>query len=74
MLFLNVYGNSSIPSTSPFKFVTFSYLHANVIDIVGTTTTTINIKGGLIKTHVEFIFKKLFFMVGKFLSEGQNKL
>jgi hypothetical protein len=38
-----------------------SYLHANVIDIMGTTTTTINIKGGLIKTHVEFIKKKVVF-------------
>ncbi len=57
-LVLNVYGNSSISSTSPSKFVVFSYSHAYVIDIVGTTIITINIKGGLIKTHVEFIEKK----------------
>jgi hypothetical protein len=74
MLFLNVYGNSLISSTSPFKSMAFSYLHANVIDIVGTTIITINIKGGLIKTHVEFIKKNCFFMVGKLLYEGQNIL
>ncbi len=56
-LVLNVYGNLSISCTSPFKFVAFSYFHANVIDIVGTTTITVNIKGGLIKTHAKFIKK-----------------
>jgi hypothetical protein len=35
----------------------FSYLHANVIIIVGTTTIIVNIKGGLNKTHAEFIKK-----------------
>jgi hypothetical protein len=52
----------------------FSYLHANVIDIVGTTIIIISIKGGFIKTHVEFIKKGFFFMVGKLLYEGQNIL
>jgi hypothetical protein len=56
-LVLNVYGNSSISSTSLSNFMAFSYLHAYVIDIMGTTTITINIRGGLIKTHVEFIKK-----------------
>jgi len=38
-LVLNVYGNFlSILFTSPSKFVTFSYVHVNVIDIMGTTT------------------------------------
>ncbi len=55
MLFLNGYDNSSISSISLFNYVAFSYLHANVIDIVGTTIITVIIKGGLIKTHVEFI-------------------
>jgi hypothetical protein len=59
-LVLNVYGNSSISSTSPFQFVVFSYPHAYVIDIVGTTIIAISIKGGLIKTHVEFIKKGCF--------------
>ncbi len=35
----------------------FSYDHADVIDIVGTTKITISIKGGLTKTHVKFIKK-----------------
>jgi hypothetical protein len=54
--------------------VAFSYLHANVIDIMGTTTITISIIGGLIKAHAEFIKKMLFSTVEKFLSKGQNKL
>jgi hypothetical protein len=57
MLFLKVYCNLSISSTFPFKYVTFSYLHVDVIDIVSTTTITISIRRGLIKTHVEFIKK-----------------
>jgi hypothetical protein len=57
---LNVYGNLSISSTSLFKFVAFSYLHANVIDTMGTTTIIVNIRVGLIKTHVEFIKKGYF--------------
>jgi hypothetical protein len=32
----------------------FSYRHVNVINIVGTTTIIINIRGILIKTHVMF--------------------
>ncbi len=38
----------------------FSYLHANPIDTIGTTTITISIKGNLTKTHVEFIKKCCF--------------
>jgi hypothetical protein len=56
-LVLNVYGNLLISSTSPYKFVDFSYLCAYVNDTMGTTTITINITRGLIKTHVEFIKK-----------------
>ncbi len=55
-LVLNVYGNSSISSTS----MVFSYLHADVINIVGTTTFIVNIRGSLIETHVEFIKKNCF--------------
>jgi hypothetical protein len=54
-LILIVYGNLLILSTSPSKFVAFSYLHAYVIDITCTTTITVNIK-----THVEFIKKNCF--------------
>jgi hypothetical protein len=43
-----------------FKYVAFSYLHVDVINIVSTTTIAINIKRGLIKTHVEFIKKNHF--------------
>ncbi len=44
-LVLNVYGNFlSILFTSPFKFVTFSYLHVDVIDNMGTTTITSTLK------------------------------
>jgi hypothetical protein len=56
-LVLNDHGNSSISSTSPSKFVVFSYFHAYVIDTMGTTTIIVNIRGGLIKTHVQFIKK-----------------
>jgi hypothetical protein len=56
-LVLNVYGNLSISSTSPFKSMVFSYLHGDVIDIVHATTITISVIQGLIKTHVEFIKK-----------------
>jgi hypothetical protein len=37
--------------------VVFSYLHVDVIDIVSTTTITIDIRRGLIKTHAKFIKK-----------------
>jgi hypothetical protein len=47
-LVLNVYGNLLISSTSLYKVVVFSYLHVDVITIMGTTIITINI-GGLIK-------------------------
>jgi hypothetical protein len=73
-LVLNVYGNSSISSTSPSKFVVFSYPHAYVIDIVGTTIIAISIKRGLIKTHVEFIKKGCFLWLEFSFCEGQNKL
>jgi hypothetical protein len=63
-----------ISSKSFSKYVAFSYCHANVIDIMGTTTITINIRGGFTKTHVKFIKKRLFFMAGIFFCEGQNKL
>ncbi len=63
-LVLTIYGNSSISSTSLSKSMAFSYLHVDVIDIVGTTIIIINIKKGLIKTHVEFT-KKVFFYDSK---------
>jgi hypothetical protein len=72
MLVLNVYGNSSISSTSPFKYVAFSYLHANVIDIVGTTIIIISIKGGLIKTHVDFIKKSCFLRLENFFVKAKT--
>jgi hypothetical protein len=59
-LVLTIYGNLLILSTPPYKFVAFSYLHVDVIDTMGTTTITVNIRGGLIKTHVEFIKKGCF--------------
>jgi hypothetical protein len=60
-LVLNVYGNSSISSTSPFKYVYFSYFHVDVIDIVGTTTIIVTIRRGLIKTHDKFTKKVDFY-------------
>jgi hypothetical protein len=72
MLFLNVYGNLSISSTSPSKFMVFSYLHANVFDIVGTTTITISIKEGLIKTHVKFIKKRYFLQLENFSMKAKR--
>ncbi len=74
MLFFNVYGNSSISSTSFYKLVAFSYLHATVIDIMDTTIVTVNIKRGLIKTHVEFMKKGYFLWLEFFFCEGLNKL
>ncbi len=70
-LILSVYGNSSL-SRSSTKLITYFYLHANVIDYVGTTTITINIKGTLLKTHFELIKKgnflrlQIFFVKNKF--------
>jgi hypothetical protein len=58
---VNVYGNSSISSTSLFKFVTFSYIHADVIYIVGITTIIVSIKGSSIKTNFKFIKKIVFY-------------
>jgi len=55
-LVLSAYGNSSL-FKSLGKFVAYSYLHANVIDFVGTTTIIINIKGTFIKTHSKLIKK-----------------
>jgi len=72
MLFLNVYGNLSISSTSPFKLMAFSYLHVDVIDIVRTTTITVNIKGGLIKTHSKFIKKGSFLRLKFFFVETKT--
>jgi len=60
-LVLDVYDNSSISSTSSFKSMAFPYLHADVIDTMGTTTITVSIRGGLIKTYVEFINKRVIF-------------
>jgi hypothetical protein len=73
-LVLSIYGNLSILFTSLFKSVAFSYFHIDVIDTMGTTTITVNIRGGLIKTNVEFIKKKLFLWLVNFFFEGQNKL
>jgi hypothetical protein len=71
-LVLNVYDNLSISSTSLSKFVVFSYLHANIIDNVGTTTIIISIRGGLIKTHVEFIKKCCFLQLEKFFVKAKR--
>jgi hypothetical protein len=60
-LVLNVYCNLSISFTFPFKYVVFSYLYADAINIVSTTTFAINIKRGLIKTQVEFIKNVVFY-------------
>jgi hypothetical protein len=66
-LILSVYGNSSLSLGPQSKL----YLHANVIDYVGTTTITINIKGTLMKTHFELIKKGIFFAIGNFFYQKQ---
>jgi len=66
-LVLTIYGNSSISSTSFFKSMAFSYFHANVIYTMGITIIIGNIKGGLIKQHVEFIKKCCFLWLEIFL-------
>jgi hypothetical protein len=65
-LVLTIYGNSLILSTFLSKSMAFSYLHSNFIDIMGTTTITVNIKGGLIETHAEFIKKGSFLQLENF--------
>ncbi len=60
---LSEYGNSSLFGSLA-KFVAYSYLHANVIDFMGTTTINVSIKGALIKTHSKLIEK------GNFLLEN----
>lgn len=45
------------PFGSLAKSIVYSYLHVDVIDYVGTTTTTVSIKGALIKTHFELLKK-----------------
>ncbi len=50
----------------------FSYLHVDVIDIVRTTTITVNIKGGLIKTHSKFIKKGSFLRLKFFFVETKT--
>jgi hypothetical protein len=52
------------------KFITYSYLHAYVIDFVGTIIIIINIKGILIKTHYKLIKKATFYSWKKFLSKA----
>ncbi len=44
----------------------FSYLHVNVIDTMDTTTIIVNIKRGLIKTHVDLIKKGCFLRLENF--------
>jgi hypothetical protein len=56
----------SIPS----QFITYSYLHAYVIDFVGTITIIINIKCLLIKTHSKLIKKATFYSWNFFLSKA----
>jgi hypothetical protein len=50
-LVLSVYDNSSFFGSLA-KSIVYSYLHANIIDFVGTTTIIVNIKGAWIKTHL----------------------
>jgi hypothetical protein len=64
-----VHGNSSL-SKSPTKSITYSYLHVDVIDFVGTTTITINIKGVLMETHSKLI-KKGYFTISEFFGQRQ---
>jgi hypothetical protein len=68
----NVYGNSLISSTFPSKFVTFSYIHAYVIDIVSITIITVSIKGSLIKTHFTFIKKIVFYNMQNFFMKAKT--
>ncbi len=64
-LVLSVYGNFSLFGSLA-KSIAYSYLHANVIGSMGTTTIIINIKGTLIKTHSKLIKKGNFFRLEDF--------
>jgi hypothetical protein len=64
-LVLSVYGKSSFFGSLA-KSIVYSYLHANVIDSVGTTTIIVNIKGALIKTHSKLIKKGNFLRLENF--------
>ncbi len=70
-LVVNVYGNLSISCTSPSKYMASAYLHAYVIDIVGTSTITFSIRRSLIKTHVEFIKKSCFLWLENFFVKAK---
>jgi hypothetical protein len=70
-LVLSVYVNSSF-SRSLAKSIVYSYLHANVIDFVGTTTIIISIKGTLIKTHSKLIKKGNFFRLEFFYIKAKS--
>ena len=54
---LSCYGSTMSPSKSP----THWFLHVDIMDIVGTTTITVTVKGNLVKTHVDTLKR------GKFL-------
>ncbi len=69
-LVLSVYSNSCSFFWSLVKFITYSYLHAYVIDFVNTITTIIRIKGILIKTHYKLIKKATFYSCKFFLSKA----
>lgn len=69
-LVLSVYSNSCSFFWSLPKCITYSYIHAYVIDFVGTITSIISIKGILIKTHSKLIKKATFYSWNFFLSKA----
>ncbi len=69
-LVLSVYSNSCSFFWIVPKCITYSYLHAYVIDFVGTIASIISIKGILIKTHSKLIKKATFYSWNFFLSKA----
>jgi hypothetical protein len=69
-LVLGVYSNSCSFFWSLQKCITYSSIHAYVIDFVGTITSIISIKGILIKTHSKLIKKATFYSWNFFLSKA----
>jgi hypothetical protein len=72
-----MFGFELFMATCPFHLhlflnLCFLYLHADVIDIVGTTTITVSIRGSLIKTHVEFIKKGCFLRLKNFFVKAKK--
>ena len=65
---LSCYGSTISPLKSP----THWFFHANVTDIVGTTTIIIIVKENLVKTHVDKLKRGKFLRLENFRVRGRS--